>query len=946
MNPEPIDAALLLTPERCERLREVFDIALELPSGQRAQWIAEHLDDVDDRAALTLLLSAAIERGPLDVPSAERMRRLETAMPSSEGLVGQVVGGFRLTRLLGQGGMATVFLGERDTAEFRQLAAVKLLRRGLYSAHEQRLFQREQRSLAALSHPNIAHMIDGGLSGSGIPFLILEYVDGLPITRHAQERLLDREGRLRLMVTVARAVAAAHARLIVHRDLKPSNILVSASGEVKLLDFGISKLLDDEDDDATRSAFVAMTPEYAAPEQFSGAPITVATDVYALGVVLHELLLGMRPPSASTTGRAAIAAGRTNLADNADLRARKLRGDLCTILDKALEQEPGRRYESAAALADDIERFLARRPVHAHPPSNWYRARQFVRRHRGGFVISAAFLVGVLASLALALWQAGEARREAGNARAEAQRANTTREFIASLFQPVQDQLAEERMPSLRELVDGGASRVDEQKGLGAAQRIDLLVMFSRLQTQLAEDAAALRLAERAWALALQSQPADSPTRMEAALALGRARVRTDDLAGAAPLLLEFDRWQATHDTTASSRIDLFADLARIEIESGRPAAALPYAERELALRILSHGPDGEDAASGYNNLGYVLEANGRVDEAIPAYEKALAIDDRRLDPGSLLRVYPIGNLAQAYFSAGRLVEARPLFAQALALYGTVALKSPPTTLLGQSAMLAETELALGDLDAADRVIGDYARWTELAPDTVVDHAIVVRLKARLALERGQLLVARGLLDGLQRVLDPLPDHRQKGSQGYRDVLLAEIALLEGQNAMAATLAVRGAAAIGDTYYPLHVVPHAQAIRALACDRLPVEGCPDNGAEALSAMLDRPPFRDHPALLPAGIAMARIDLQHDRASEATDRLRNLLASAARHGVIAESPRVAQANAWLAVALDALGDCAGAEAAKNLARRHPSSDGTSHVFFAEARRRHQPGSTCS
>src|SRR5690606_3439980 len=135
----------LLTPERCERLREVFDIALELPSGQRAQWIAEHLDDVDDRAALTLLLSAAIQRGPLDVPSAERMRRLEIAMPSSEGLVGQVVGGFRLTRLLGQGGMATVFLGERDTAEFRQLAAVKLLRRGLYSAHEQRLFQREQR---------------------------------------------------------------------------------------------------------------------------------------------------------------------------------------------------------------------------------------------------------------------------------------------------------------------------------------------------------------------------------------------------------------------------------------------------------------------------------------------------------------------------------------------------------------------------------------------------------------------------------------------------------------------------------------------------------------------------------------------------------------------------------------------------------------------------------
>jgi serine/threonine-protein kinase len=940
MTDEPTDpaAAVLLSAERCARLRDAFDAALELTTDRRAEWIVEHIADLDDRAALTLLLSAATDPGPLDLPSAERMRRLADApLVAPDSLLGQRIGAFRLTRLIGQGGMATVFLAERDDVEFRQLVAVKLLRRGLYSTHEQRMFRREQRALAALSHPNIAHLIDGGISEAGVPYLVLEYIDGLPITRHAEERSLDRDSRLRLFVVACRAVAAAHAQLIVHRDLKPSNILVTTSGEVKLLDFGIAKLLDDEDDAATRSAIVAMTPEYAAPEQFDRRPVTTATDVYALGIVLHELLLGERPASSATgSGRAASLAMSASMRDDDNRVVMALRGDLGTIIGKALEAEPERRYESAAALADDVERFLDRQPVRAHPPSRWYRTRKFVRRHRGGIVLSAAFAVGVLASLLLALWQADVARKEAANARAEAQRANTTREFIGNLLQPVQDQLAEEHMPSLRELVDAGASRIEEQKNLGAVQRIDLLVMFSRLQTQLAEDAAARELAERAWTLAVQSQPEDSSIRMEAALALGRARLREGDLRGAEPLFRAFERWQATHDAKLSDRIDLHADLARIENESGRPANALPHAERELELRLAAHGPDSEDAASGYNNLGYVLEAMGRVDEAIVAYEKALAIDDRRLEPSSLLRVYPIGNLAQALFTAGRLVEARERFAQALALYRHVALKRPPTTLLGQLAMLADTELALGNLDAAERVIDDYDRWVAMTPESVVDHALVVRLRARLALERGDIAAARHVLDGLQRVLDPLPQRSQQLSGGYRDLLLAEMALLSGKDTEASTLAVKGAAAIGDTFYPLHVVPHAQALRALACDRQPVAGCPPDAAASVAAALDKSLFRHHPALLTAGVAMARIDLQHGRAREAAGRLAALVAAAAQRGIAASSPRMAQAHAWLATALAQAGDCPAADQAMDAAQRISPPDVFAHVFVAEPR----------
>lgn len=935
---ENTDAARLLTPERCARLRDAFDIAIELPDERRAAWITANLAEADDRAALSLLLQARNDEGPLDRSPEARMRRLDEGVAAStEGLIGRRIGAFRLTRLLGQGGMATVFLGARDDGQFDQLAAIKLLRVGLYSPQEQRLFRREQQALATLSHPNIAHLIDGGISDAGIPYLVLEYVDGSPITTHASTHRLDRNARLRLFVTTCLAVSAAHRQLIVHRDLKPSNILVTDAGEVKLLDFGIAKLLDDESDTATRSTRTPMTPEYAAPEQFDGRPITTATDVYALGIVLHELLLGRRPAS---DARRRPGAERSNSGATSDGEVTALRGDLATILGKALDAEPERRYGSAVELAEDVERFLESRPVRAHPPSRWYRARTFVRRHRGGVVVTLAFVLSVFASLALALWQAGEARREAANARAEAQRANSTRDFLEDLFQPVQEQLAEARMPSLREMVERGAGQLDDGSALGEAQQIDLLLMFSRLQAQLAEHATSVALAERALEMATRALPPEAMLRMQAMLATAAARMRVSDHAGAVPLLREVERWQAMHAASPQDRIDLLAYLAEIENEAGNPAAALPYAERELALRIEVHGPDSADAASGYNNLGYVLEAMGRLDEAINAYRSTVEIDARRLDPSSLQRAFGIGNLAQALFNAGRLPEARAEFGRALALYRAAAFEQPPRAMRGVLSLLAETELSLGDLAAAARVIDEHARVTAKAPPDDIDHAMVGRLGARLALERGDLEDARRRLDALDRLIAMLPEPRKTRTEGVRAMLRSEIASLAGDDTAAVGLASAAVRDVGETFYPLHVIPQSRAWRALVCVRALAGDCPADATAVAEAMLAKPPFPNHPALLSSTVALARIDLQRGQPEVATERLAASLATANERGFAAGSPRLAQARAWQAVALKAGGDCAAADAALGLAQQAASNSGATHPFVIDAERHYR------
>lgn len=400
--------------ERWLILRGLLESALEQPAAQRETFVRERCGDDDlVREVLKLLrrdsgLGSYLEPPPALIEASRDLR------PREETLSGTQIGVWRLERAIGRGGMGTVYLARRADGDFEQRGALKIIRSGMDSPDMLLRFRRERRLLAQLEHANVARLLDGGVAENGRPFIVMEYVEGRPIDVYCNEQRLSIHERLRLFSRVCAAVHHAHTRLVVHRDLKPGNIFVNAEGEPKLLDFGLAKMLSDSEDSlVTQSGSHALTPAYASPEQIRGDTVTTAGDVYSLGVVLYQLLTGRLPhpteaSSISELGRriceveparpSAVLDGETDaLSDPAhlDRTRRQLRGDLDTIVMKALRKEPERRYQSAGQLAEDVERFLAGWPVIAQPDSLTYRTSKFVQRHR------ALVLVSLLGALAL-----------------------------------------------------------------------------------------------------------------------------------------------------------------------------------------------------------------------------------------------------------------------------------------------------------------------------------------------------------------------------------------------------------------------------------------------------------------------------------------------------------------------------------------------------------------
>ncbi len=421
-------------PERSEAL---FAEALALPAAERAAFLDRACaGEAALRAELDSLLAALpaarrlFEEAPhLAAPPAG------AAAPPGDPMLGQSVGAYRLVELIAAGGMGSVYRGERGDAEFRKQVAVKLIRPWLDGAEIGERFRRERQVLADLEHPHIARLLDGGSAADGRPYLVMEYIDGLPIDRHADEARLGVAARLQLFLSVCTAVQYAHRNLVIHRDLKPSNILVDRAGQVKLLDFGIAKVLASEGAaEGEHTVLPALTPRYASPEQVLGRRVTTATDIYSLGVLLYELLAGARPyalPAQLTPEAARViceteptrpsrAAARGALAPAAGRGltparlAHALDGDLDTIVLKALRKEPERRYASVDALAADIRRHLDGLPVLAAPDRLGYRAGKFLRRHRTLSIAAAGTLLVLMAALVVSL---GANRRAAQQTR-------------------------------------------------------------------------------------------------------------------------------------------------------------------------------------------------------------------------------------------------------------------------------------------------------------------------------------------------------------------------------------------------------------------------------------------------------------------------------------------------------------------------------------------------
>ena len=428
-------------PERWERLETLFHAMLALPADARAAALAEACGgDRELHAEVSRLLDADAHASAFVSGAEAGLGRVAaTVMPPDT-----QIGAYRIVRELGRGGMGRVFLAERADAQFQMRVAIKLIQRWMDSDAVLQRFRHERQILAGLDHPNIARLLDGGTTADGVPYFVMEYVDGVPIDQYCRDHKLTIDARLELFRQVCAAVSYAHQHLVVHRDIKPSNILVTADGTPKLLDFGIARLLEGGDGAlVTEAGLQAMTPQYASPEQLRGARVTTVSDVYALGVLLYELLAGERPYD--VTGRTTeeirdVIANSPPMKPSAAAErrgdgatARRLRGDLDTIVVTAMRQDPAERYGSVALLSEDVRRHLAALPVTARGDSWRYRAARFVRRQKLGVAAAAAILLTLIGGVIATSWQARVARAE--RARAERRFADVRRLATSFLFE-------------------------------------------------------------------------------------------------------------------------------------------------------------------------------------------------------------------------------------------------------------------------------------------------------------------------------------------------------------------------------------------------------------------------------------------------------------------------------------------------------------------------------
>ncbi len=630
-------------------LGPLFDAAWDLDAEARARFI-EDVGDVELRTGLARLLAEAADASPLDAGSGRFAAALVDAEP---GIEGSRLGSWRVGALIGSGGMASVFSAERDDGAFAQKVAIKILRYGVHDRSERERFVRERRILARLDHPHIARLLDGGFTEAGVPWFALEYVDGDPVTVWCDRQKLGLDARLRLFIGVCGAVAYAHRNLIVHRDLKPGNILIREDGTLKLLDFGIAKLLDDES--AGHTVVRMLTPAYAAPEQYGDALVTTAADVYALGVLLHELLVGVRPrwrddatliPASSfVTGPTAEAAAGARNSDPRSLR-RRVGGELQLILAKALQPDPALRYAGADELARDLEHHLAGLPISARADSRRYRFSRFVRRHRLGIALAAGFLVVILVGIGATLWQARTAQQEAV-------RANATRDFVLALFEGVTPDESKGRDVSARELLDRGAARLGQTlaerpaleaqlagslaaayRQLGAFEQADVLV--ERALQRAGKDASrAPALAERGRLRAAQGRleeaeadvraaiAAGPPQRAERELLLARILSERGQLVEARELVERV--LDEARERQPEIEMQALTELGGIRFHAGELGEAAAALTEAVALRGERNGEEHTATATAVHDLGVVVLQQGDAAAATELFGRALA---------------------------------------------------------------------------------------------------------------------------------------------------------------------------------------------------------------------------------------------------------------------------------------------------------------------------------
>lgn len=774
-----------LTPTHIVELSRLLDMALTLAPDRREAWL-DGLPPQQQPYVPSLRDMLARQARMDDEPLLGTLPRL--AMPEAdEAWAGSRIGPYRLLRPLGRGGMSVVWLAERADAGPKRQVAIKLPLLTLNTPTQQERFARERDVLASLEHAHIARLYDAGVGRRGRPYLVMEYVDGVPLTRYCEERGLSLAERLGLFLQVLGAVEYAHAHLVVHRDIKPANILVDAQGQVKLLDFGIAKLLPGPGQEAsaattTLQAGCAMTPLYASPEQLQGRAVTTATDVYALGVVLYELLTCGWPYAAALASPGAphtLPAVMRAVLDAEPLRpsaavplddtvrhcggldarrlAGALRGDLDTIVLKALSKQPGLRYRSAERLADDLRRYLARQPIAARPPSWAYQACMFVRRHRSASLTAAAAM-GLAVVFGATAWQ--QHRQSIGHQ----ERAVIMRDFLAGLFDDAEPDAQQPDQPvTALQMLDRAAGRARSDYGDKPRLQGELLGELGRMYLQLGEPGLAQPLLAEALAQLAHEAPAFDPTLNMTQALLAGLRLEYGDKpehAHAIELANEaIRRCSSPLPECARVRAEAWAALGMTEGELGRPEAALPLYRRAAEEARLGYGEGSSKTLQILNDVAVTARNAGMFMEAERALQGLVAAaENRSVRAGTRTNVL----LLKAYidYDLGRydrsLRQVQELIAQAPGHSGPAledrGRSRPNDQLVGLLRLQASALLEQGDPLAARRAINSaVALFRPEQRPTDVLYARQVRAQVR-----GLLAPSDAAIDELQSVIDGL----------------------------------------------------------------------------------------------------------------------------------------------------------------------------------------------
>ncbi|WP_341889066.1 serine/threonine-protein kinase [Variovorax sp. YR752] len=809
-------------PEQLRRVNVLLEAALELPAEQRDGWLrALPPRDRDLEPLLRRLLDRAAHGGDGFMRHAPGLGLAGLAGLDDAGdkaliadAPGDVVGPYRLLHPLGEGGMATVWLAERIDGSLQRREALKLPRSGWAIGLAQRM-ARERDILATLEHPRIARLYDAGVTPAGRPWLAMELVEGTPIDVHCGTHALAVPARLRLFLQVADAVSHAHARLVVHRDLKPSNILVTPGGEVRLLDFGVAQLLHDKPDargPLTQQIGRAVTPDYAAPEQLSGRPVGVAADVYSLGVVLHELLAGVRPYRLSRDTPAALEEAilsadlRPASTQASDARtARALRGDLDTILFKAMRKDPAQRYRSVEAFAADIERHLAGEPVQARPAGLAYRLGKFLRRHRAGALAGAAVAAALLAGTALATWQAREAARERDQARALLARNEAVNEFLGMLFT---EAVAPQHADAIRQMLERGALLVAPAFGEVPEHEAAILRILSEYfdepQRSDALLARAAELTRRSSDRTLQAQI--DCDRGQTLQALGRAEE-------AVKLVDRWIRDPRTPDVAAVHCLQMRGAIAANTIE---PQVALEFAQAALQ-RLRAAGLAGGDVeAELLGDIGFALHQNGRSGEAEAYFEDSLARYRALNRADSLHARVMLSNWGVVELATGDVLHALQRYDELLAGHRRLmAWREPPSWVLGNRALALER---IGRFDDALAAYAETLRVSEAVKHAhgaqygLVGMASVLLALGRIA-EAEQALARAEALEGAD---DPRQPAHIRGVWVRAGIALQRDRAAEAHAALERQLAQLRASGTSPAYVGQALRTRAEAALALA----------------------------------------------------------------------------------------------------------------------------------